>query len=323
MRKAKEDAILAQGRRVLAAEIAALQAIRQRLDQRFSVVVSRLASCRGRIATCGMGKAGIIAQKIAATLSSTGTSAFFLHPADALHGDLGMLRKGDAVLVLSNSGESEEIVRLLPTLRRLGVIIIAITASLRSTLAAQADQALLLGEIPEACPLGLAPTATTTAMLALGDAIAICLMKRKRFAVRDYARLHPGGTLGRKARPVEDVMRVGEAVALARPQERVQDVIIAITSARAGAAMVVDSKRRLLGIFCDGDLRRGLESDPKFLQRRMAEVMITSYTRVTAGTRVSEVLEIMKEKRIAEVPVVDGRGRLLGVADLKGLVASL
>ena len=323
MRKAQADAALAEGRKVLAAEISALQAIRQTLDRRFSAVVARLARCRGRVATCGMGKAGIIAQKIAATLSSTGTPAFFLHPADALHGDLGMLRKGDAVLVLSNSGESEEIVRLLPMLRRLGAVVIAITASSRSTLAAQANYTLLLGEISEACPFGLAPTATTTAMLALGDAIAICLMKRKRFAVHDYARLHPAGALGRKARPVEDVMRVGEAVALARPQDRVQDVIIAITRARAGAAMVVDSKRRLLGIFCDGDLRRGLESDPNFLKRRMAEVMIASCTRVAAGTRVSAVLDIMKEKRIAEIPVVDRRGRLLGVADLKGLLMSL
>ncbi len=314
---------LAYGRQVMDGEIAAIRSVRDRQDEGFVRALELLEKCRGRIVTCGMGKAGLVAQKIAATMASTGSPAFYLHPADALHGDLGMVGAGDVTLILSNSGESEEVTRLLPLLRRVGAKIVGITASERSTLAGHADVVLLLGEIEEACPLGLAPTATTTAMLALGDALAMCLMRRRGFKVNDYAQLHPAGALGRKVLPVESVMRAGDAVAVARPDTRVAAVIMAITRARAGAAVVVDGEDRVQGIFCDGDLRRGLESGPEFLEQPVAEVMTAGCTTVTADRPGGEVLDLMRQKRIAEIPVVDGAGKLLGMADLKGLLASL
>lgn len=311
------------GRHVLRAEIAAIQQVHDHLDSHFEVALDLMERAKGRIVTCGMGKAGIIARKIAATLASTGSPAFFLHPADALHGDLGMVGEGDVALVLSNSGESEEITKLLPCLRSRGVRIIAITASDRSTLAAHADVCLFLGAIEEACPLGLAPTATTTAMLALGDALAIALMQRRGFNAQDFARLHPAGTLGRKMMPVEHAMRIGDAVATVPPTATVSETLLAITRARSGAAIIVDEGHHVLGIFCDGDLRRGIEQDPQLLSRPVAEVMTRNCRRVKRGTLVGEVLDMMRRLRIAEIPVVDQEGVLLGVADLKGLVASL
>jgi arabinose-5-phosphate isomerase len=270
-----------------------------------------------------MGKAGIIATKIAATLSSTGSPSFFMHPADALHGDLGMVGQGDAALIFSNSGESEEIAKLLPCLRRIGSKIVGITASDRSTLAAHSDVVLLLGDIKEACPLGLAPTATTTAMLALGDAVALGLMRRKGFLEQNYAELHPAGTLGRKLMPVEDVMRFGDAVAAVLPDTKISEVVIAITKARAGAAVVIDEAGKVLGIFCDGDLRRGVEAGNDFLQQPVADAMTANCSTVRVGMLAGEVLGIMREKRIADIPVVDENGTLRGVADIKGMVASM
>lgn len=315
---------LEYARQALTAEIHALEIVREHLDQRFVDAADCVCQSSGRIVTCGMGKAGIIAQKIAATLSSTGTPSFYLHPADALHGDLGMVHPEDIALVLSNSGESEEVTRLLPCLRRVGAKIIAMTCSERSTLAAHSDYILYLGEIEEACPLGLAPTATTTAMLAMGDALALALMKRKGFQVQDYAQLHPAGALGRKVLPVEDVMRVGDAVATVSPSAMISDAILAITRARSGAAVVVDDTGKVLGIFCDGDLRRGLEeTGSEVLARPVTERMTTGCQTVQVGTRAGEVLDIMRQKRIAEVPVVAENGTLAGVADLKGLLASL
>jgi arabinose-5-phosphate isomerase len=280
-------------------------------------------ACSRHVFTCGMGKAGIVAQKIAATLSSTGTPAFYLHPADALHGDLGMVGEGDVVLILSNSGESEEITRLLPCLRRVGAKLVAITSSDRSTLAAYADEVITLGLIHEACPLGLAPSATTTAMLALGDAISLTLMKKRNFEEKDYAKLHPAGALGRRLLPVEDVMRIGDAVARVGPDTLVKHAILAITKARAGAAVVVDTENRVVGIFVDGDLRRGIETGPEFLDTPVGKAMSSNCTIVKCGVLAGQVLDMMREKRIADVPVVDDNGCLLGVADLKGLVASM
>lgn len=311
------------GRQVIAAEIIALQAVEKRLDEKFITALDLLQKCSGRIVTCGMGKAGIIAQKIAATLSSTGSPAVFLHPAEALHGDLGMVNGEDIALIFSNSGESEEITRLLPSLRRTGAGVIGITGDDRSTLAVQAEVVLCLGNIAEACPLGLAPTATTTAMLALGDALALALMRRKNFKIQDYAKRHPGGALGRKSLPIEDVMRVDHAVARVSPEATIAEVILAITGAQSGAAVVVDAADSVLGIFCDGDLRRGLEGDAGFLARAVADSMTAGCTTVRVGTVAGEVLTLMRSKRIAEIPVVDASGKLCGMADLKGMLASL
>lgn len=314
---------LDRARDVLDVEARAIGIVRDHLDARFTQALDLILQSEGRLVTCGMGKAGIIAQKIAATLSSTGTPAFFLHPADALHGDLGMVHPGDVALVLSNSGESEEVTRLLPCLRRIGAKVLGVTCAQRSTLAAHSDIVLHLGEIGEACPLGLAPSATTTAMLAFGDALAFCLMQRRGFQEQDYAQLHPAGALGRKVLPVEDVMRIGDGVASVSPETTVSDTILAITRARAGAAVVIDGERMVLGIFCDGDLRRGLEADPAFLQRPVSSGMTAGCLTVQAGTRAGEILDLMRRKRIADVPVVNEAKRLLGVVDMKGLLAAL
>lgn len=310
-------------REVLDTEIAAIQAVRDRLDGDFLEALALCETAAGRIIPCGIGKAGLIARKVAATLASTGRTAFFLHPAEALHGDLGMVRAEDVLLIFSNSGESEEVVRLLPFVRRLGATVIAITGGARSTLAAEADKVILVGDIGEACPLGLAPTATTTAMLALGDALALCLMRRCGFQVEDYAKLHPAGALGRKTLPITSVMRTGEAVATARPEEPVAAVLLKITRARTGAAVVLTEAGAVAGIFCDGDLRRGLEEDEGILRRPVGEVMSDGCTAVSASLRVAEALELLNEKRLGEAPVVDEGGRFLGLADLKTLVKTV
>lgn len=305
------------------AEIAALEVLKKSLDANFPKALDAMHACGGRVIVSGMGKAGLIGQKIAATLASTGTPAFFMHPAEALHGDLGMITPADVCLFLSNSGESEEITRLLPFVRRIGCRVIGITGNPRSTMAAHCEIVLHLGEIGEACPLGLAPTATTTAILALGDALAVCLMRRRGFEEKDYAKVHPGGALGRRVAPVETLMRVGDAVAQVGPDEMVEGTLFAMTRARAGAAAVVDEAGELLGIFCDGDLRRGLEKDGDFLKRRVGDVMIRDCCRVPVGALAGDVLALMREKRIADVPVLNDQGLLAGMADLKGLVASL
>lgn len=305
------------------AEIAALRVLKENLDESLISALDVMQACRGRVIVSGMGKAGLVGQKIAATLASTGTPAFFMHPAEALHGDLGMITKDDTCLFVSNSGESDEITRLLPYVRRIGCRVIGITGNKRSTLAAHCEIVLHLGDIREACPLGLAPTATTTAILALGDALAVCLMSRRGFQENDYAKMHPAGALGRRVAPVEAVMRVGDAVAIVTPDKSVRDTLFAMTKARAGAAVVVDGEGRLEGIFCDGDLRRGLESDPAFLSCPVGNVMIRGCRRVVAGALAGDVLAIMKDNRIADIPVVDSQGVVLGLADLKGVVASL
>lgn len=313
-----ENAVLA-----IDAEITALRILKENLDDTFAAALDAMQSCRGRIIVSGMGKAGLVGQKIAATLASTGTPSFFMHPAEALHGDLGMITKDDVCLFLSNSGESDEITRLLPYVRRIGCRVVGITGNKRSTLAAHCEIVLFLGDIREACPLGLAPTATTTAILALGDALAVCLMRRRGFQENDYAKMHPAGALGRRVAPVEAVMRVGDAVAQVGPDKSVGDTLFAMTKARAGAAVVVDGEGRLEGIFCDGDLRRGLEADSDFLKRMVGDVMIKNCRRVPAGSLAGDVLAIMKDNRIADIPVIDAQGIVLGMADLKGLVASL
>lgn len=310
-------------RATIDAEITALGIMRDNLDSSFTKALDAMFGCKGRVIVCGMGKAGIIGKKIAATLASTGTPSFSMHPAEALHGDLGMITGSDVCLFISNSGESDEITRLLPFVRRLGAPVIAITGNRRSTMAAHADILLHLGEIEEACPLGLAPTATTTAILALGDALAVCLMRRRGFKEADYAAVHPAGALGRRVAPIESVMRIGDAVAAVGADASIQDTLFAMTAARSGAAAVIDASGKLEGIFCDGDLRRGMEKDKEFLGRRVSDAMVRNCTRVRKGELAGNVLAIMKEKRIADIPVLDENDIVLGMADLKGLVASL
>ncbi len=314
---------LEYARQALDAEITALEIMKKQLGQPFLDALDAMEQCAGRVIVSGMGKAGLIGQKIAATLASTGTPSFFMHPAEALHGDLGMIKSMDVCLFLSNSGESDEITRLLPFVRRTGCRVVGITGNLRSTMAAHCEIVLHLGDIDEACPLGLAPTATTTAILALGDALAMCLMRRRGFQEEDYAKVHPAGALGRKVAPVDVVMRIGDAVARVAADSTVKDTLLAMTGARSGAAVVVDADGRLEGIFCDGDLRRGLEKDSDFLSRRVGDEMMAECSRVRMGTRAGAVLELMRERRISDIPVLDYDDVVVGVADLKGLVASL
>ncbi|MFH0910169.1 MAG: KpsF/GutQ family sugar-phosphate isomerase [Planctomycetota bacterium] len=308
---------------VLRAEIAAIESVLARLGPSFEEALDMIDEAGGRrVIACGIGKAGIIAQKVAATLASTGTEALFLHPADALHGDLGVVREGDAALIFSNSGESEEISRLLPFLRRHGMKLIAVTSSMRSTLGVQSDVVLEMGNLKEACPLGLAPTASTTAMLAVGDALAMALMKRRDFTLSEYASYHPSGELGKKAFTVAEVMRSGEAVALMGPETPVREAIRLVSEARAGAGLVADGAGRLLGIFTDGDLRRGILKDPLILSRLVMNVMNHEPRTVRADAPASEALLLMREHRIGELPVLDAEGRVVGMIDLKGLLAS-
>ncbi len=310
-------------REAIDAEIAALGSVKDALDSSFTEALDAMIACEGRVIVSGMGKAGLIGQKIAATLASTGTPSFFMHPAEALHGDLGMIKKLDVCLFISNSGESDEITRLLPYVRRIGCRVVGITGNRRSTMAAHCETVLFLGDISEACPFNLAPTATTTAILALGDALAVCLMKRRNFQLEDYAAVHPAGALGRRVAPVESVMRIGDAVAMVHPGQTIKETLLAMTASRAGSAVVVDADGRLQGIFCDGDLRRGLERDDAFLGRKVEDVMVRGCRRVCRGTLAGEVLSMMREFRIADIPVVNEEGIVIGVADLKGLVASL
>jgi arabinose-5-phosphate isomerase len=268
----------------------------------------------------GMGKAGLIAQKVSATFASTGTPSIFLHPAEAYHGDLGRVGKEDVVLALSNSGETEEVVRLLPPLRRIGAKIVALTASRQSTLGKNADLVIELGRIDEACPLGLAPSATTTALLALGDALAFCVFEARGFDREKFAFYHPGGDLGRRLLKVSEVMRTGDRNAVVREDTTVTEAVAAITRARAGAVCVIDAAGRLAGIFTDGDLRRALGRDPRLVSGRIADVMTRSPRTIGPDRLADEAARILREKKIDELPVVNERGEPVGMLDIQDLL---
>ncbi len=310
-----------QAKRVLNIEAEAIRALTKRLGVEFNKAIELLASCQGRVIVTGMGKGGIIGQKISATLSSTGTPSLFLHSAEAIHGDMGRVTKDDAVLAISNSGETEEVIRLLPLIKKIGIPLIALTGHMRSTLAKHSDVVLDVSVKKEACPLGLTPTASTTVTLAMGDAIAVCLLKKKGFKEEDFAFYHPGGTLGKKLLlKAEDIMRKGSANPVVREGTLVRDVLFKITGARAGAASVVDRKGKLCGIFTDGDLRRHLEADGNLVLKKVKDVMTKNPITISKDHLVSEALRILKEKRIDELPVVDVGGRPIGMLDVQDLL---
>lgn len=311
---------LEYARTILRTEAEAVLSVIDRVDGSFVRAVGLVLDCRGRVVVTGMGKPGIIGRKISATLASTGTPSLFLHPADAYHGDLGRVVKEDVVLALSNSGETEEIVRLLPLLRKIGATLVAMTGNGRSTLARTCDLLLDLGPITEACPLGLAPTASTTALLALGDALALCVLKERGFNQEQYAFYHPGGDLGRKLLKVGDIMRTGEKCPTVGPDESVQQVLVAITRARAGAVSVVGPDGRLAGIFTDGDLRRHLERTADLLHAPVREVMTRTPVTITPERLASEALRLLKDRRIDELPVVDAERRPVGMLDVQDLL---
>lgn len=306
---------------MIANEAAAVAALGERIDERFVAACRLMLECRGRVVVTGMGKSGHIGGKIAATLASTGTPAFFVHPGEASHGDLGMITREDVVLALSNSGESAEIGTILPLLKRLGVPLIAMTGNAASTMARQADVHIDVGVAEEACPLGLAPTSSTTAALAMGDALAVALLKARGFTLEDFAFSHPGGSLGRRLLlRVRDIMHEGADVPSVPATVPVRDAVLEMTAKKLGMTAIVDDDGTVLGIFTDGDLRRLLEraGDIRFIA--ISEVMTRSCTVVEADLLAAETVRIMEEKRINAVLVVDGERRLIGALNMHDLL---
>jgi arabinose-5-phosphate isomerase len=307
-------------RKVLEIEARALGDLAERLDHRFGAAVEILFRCRGRVVAAGMGKSGLIGQKISATLSSTGTPSFFLHPAEALHGDLGRLVGGDVLLALSYSGETEELLRLLVTAKRLSIPLVTLTGNLSSTLALASDVVLDIGIRREACPLGLAPTASTTAMLAMGDALAMALLEKRGFSEEDYANLHPGGGLGIRLRRVENVMHTGEAVPSVGLQTTLPEVIYEMSRKGLGFTTVLDNEGRLAGFISDGDLRRFFQREGgRALDRAAADCMTASPVTISPTELASRALALMEERRITGLPVTAPDGTLAGVVHIHDL----
>ena len=311
---------LALARKVLETEAAAILALISRLDSRFERAVDLLKRCRGRVILTGMGKSGIICHKIAATLASTGTPAFFLHPAEAIHGDLGVIQSDDVVVALSNSGETDEILRLLEAIRRLGARLIVITGDPGSLLAQAADVALDCSVIEEACPLNLIPTASTTAALALGDALAMTLLVEKGFRQEDFANLHPGGKLGKRFMRVESLMHAGAQCPIVRTDTHMRDVIYEMSSKALGMTCVVDGGGRLVGIITDGDLRRHMDSSTGIMELTAGQVMTRDPVSIPSATLAVEALNIMEQRKITSIAVVGGGDdRVAGVVHLHDL----
>jgi len=304
---------------VLQTEAAAILALVDRLDERFEQAVRLLLDCRGRVVVTGMGKSGIICRKIAATLSSTGTPAFFLHPAEAIHGDLGVLQSDDVIVALSHSGETDELLRLLETIKRLGARLITITGEPLSTLGKAADVALDCHVSKEACPLNLVPTASTTAALALGDALAMTLLVAKGFRQEDFANLHPGGKLGKRLMRADQLMHAGEQAPIVRTGDELREVIYEISRKKLGMSCVVDDAGRLVGIITDGDLRRHMADTPNLLASRAEAVMTRNPVTISAETLAVEVLNTLERRKITSVVVVDGDQKVLGVVHLHDL----
>ncbi len=313
--------ITTTGKKILEQEAEAILLIAGRLEESFSDAVELLASCTGKIIISGMGKSGIIGQKIAATMASTGTTALFLHPADAAHGDLGIVGHDDVVVCLSKSGTTEELNFIIPALRQIGAKIIALTGNKRSFLAQNADITLDTGIEKEACPYDLAPTTSTTAMLAMGDALAICLMQQKKFTQRDFALTHPKGSLGRQLTvKVTDIMAKGNAVPLVAENALVTDLILEMTSKRYGVSAIVDGDGHLRGIFTDGDLRRLVQRGGEFLSLSAGAVMTANPKTVTTNTMAKECLDILETWRITQLLVCDSELRPVGMVHIHDLV---
>lgn len=315
------DQALRLARETFDIEAAALRALGQRVDSRFAQVVQQMLQTQGRIVVMGMGKSGHIGRKIAATLASTGTPALFVHPAEASHGDLGMVTPQDLVLAISNSGESAELTAILPVLHRLGVPLIAITGNLQSSLAQHADGVLDCSVEREACPLNLAPTTSTTAQLALGDALAVALLDARGFRAEDFARSHPGGALGRKLLThVADVMRAGEQVPRVPPQAAFSDLMREMSAKGLGASAIVDGQGRVLGIFTDGDLRRRIEAGADLRAATAEQVMHSSPRTIAADALAVDAAEMMETHGITSVLVVGADGILTGIVHIGDLM---
>ena len=322
---------LARARRVLDVEARALAAVRDRLDESFTKALDLLLACRGKVVVTGIGKSGIVCRKIAATLASTGTPAFFLHAGEGSHGDLGSLERGDVLIGVSNTGETEEMLRLLPVARRLSIPLIAISGDRDSTLARSADVALDVSVAEEACPLGLAPTASTTATMALGDALAVALFEERGFSAEDFALLHPGGALGRRLRRVEDLMHRGAEVPLVTETASLKDTLVEMTSKRLGLTGIVDAAGDLVGAVTDGDLRRCLEQ-AEDIRALTARDLMSRYRRpglpaapmtIAGGALAAEAVAVMERHAITSIFILaDGSRRPVGVIHLHDLLRS-
>lgn len=310
---------LAEAKRVLEVEAAAILGLVPLLDQAFIDAVELMATCSGRVVTMGVGKSGIICKKISATLASTGTPSFFMHPTEAIHGDLGMLVRGDVVLAISNSGETEELVRILPSIKRIGAEIIAISGNPASTLARGADFHLSAAISKEACPLGLAPTASTTATLALGDALAMALLIRRGFKEEDFGFLHPGGKLGKRFLRVHELMHKGDDVPTVPATASMRDVIYEMSRKGFGITAVTAEDGSMLGVISDGDLRRLLERDEQVLRKTASDAMKRNALTIAGSELASAALQIMEERKITSLFIVDEATRVEGIIHIHDL----
>ena len=322
-KRLSDQALLSLAREVFDTESEGVAAVRDSLGKPF-VALARLClrtlDAGGKLVLTGVGKSGHIGHKLAATLASTGSPAVFMHPVEAMHGDLGLLEARDLLLALSYSGETDELIAVLPAAKRLGVPIAALTGMTDSRLAKWSDLVVPMAVPREACPFNLAPTSTTTALLVLGDALAITLLQARGFGKHDYARLHPAGAIGRTVTlRVSDVMRTGDRVATVTAQATVHEALVAMTQARSGCACVVDGRRRLLGIFTDGDFRRRIAEDIHSIEARLADVMTRSPITVRDTAMAVELLKLLEDRRIDDVVVVDAHGRLAGLVDIQDL----
>lgn len=314
-----------RAKRVLKIEAEAVAALVNRIDEQFEKAVEMVLKCRGRVVVTGMGKSGLIGKKIAATLASTGTPALFLHPAEGIHGDLGMVTRGDTVIALSNSGETEEVALMLPSLKRLGIKIIALTGNPDSTLAKNSDVVINVGVKEEACPLGLAPTASTTATLAMGDALAVVLLDQRGFKEEDFACFHPGGTLGKKLLlRVRDLMHTGDAVPIVTEETLIKDAIYEISSKKMGITAVLNASGKLVGVISDGDLRRWMEKTEKsgenLLSKKAMDIMTRKPKVANKDSLAAEAVALMEKNSITCLIVSDQDARPEGVIHLHDLL---
>lgn len=320
-----QRSIIDYGKAVLSHEADAVSALSQSLGESFELSVKLILGLtpQSHLVVSGMGKAGFVAMKISASFASTGIPSFFLHPAEAIHGDLGRCTKNDVSLILSNSGETPEVLRMLPNLKRIGCPIISITSDPNSTLAKHSDVTLNIGKVDEAGPLGLAPTTSTTVMLALGDALTMAVMNEREFTPEEYAFYHPGGALGRSLLLVKEVMRSGEEHCVVSDKTIGKEVLhqITLTKGRPGAASIVDQSGRLVGIFTDGDLRRCLEREPAFLNHPISEVMGRSPKTISPEKLAQEALRLMSEYKIDQLVVVDSSFKPIGMLDIQDLIS--
>ena len=308
-------------KKVLLNESKAIAKLAGKLDKSFNKIIDMLAKSNGRIIITGMGKPGFIAQKMSATISSTGTPSLFLHPAEAIHGDLGRVTRDDIIIAFSNSGETEEVIKLIPILKKIGTKLVAITGNVKSTLAKNSNFVIDSSVQNEACPMGLAPTTSTTAMLALADAVSVALLEKKKFKPQDFALYHPGGALGKRLLlQVKDIMRPKSKTPVVKKDAKVKDVLLKITKMRAGSAVITGDKGKILGIFTDGDLRRHFESGEDFSTQKISKIMTKSPITIKETKLAAEAFEILRDKKIDEIPVIDAKGQLAGILDVQDIL---